>query len=101
MIVAVVQLPSCVHLFVTPQTEAWLALPVPHHLLEEFFLVHGHCIGDAVQPAHHLMPSSPSALDLSQHQGLFSESSDAHRGLELQVQTAGASASVLPVNIQG
>ena len=71
MIVAVVQLPSCVHLFVTPQTEAWLALPVPHHLLEEFFLVHGHCIGDAVQPAHHLMPSSPSALDLVQHQGLF------------------------------
>ena len=71
MIVAVVQLPSCVQLFVTPQTAAWLALPVPHHLLEEFSLVHVHCISDAVQPAHHLMPCSPSALDLFQHQGLL------------------------------
>ena len=89
MIVAVVQLPSCVHLFVTPQTEAWLALPVPHHLLEEFFLVHGHCIGDAVQPAHHLMPSSPSALSLSQKQGLFQSVGCSHQVikiLELQLQ---------------
>ena len=73
---------------------------VPHHL-PEFAHVHVHGISDAIQSLHPLMPSSPSALDLSQHQGLFSESSDAHRGLELQVQTAGASASVLPVNIQG
>ena len=28
-----------------------------------------HCIGDAIQPSHPLMPSSPSALNLSQHQG--------------------------------
>ena len=27
--------------------------------------------GDAIQPSHPLMPSSPSALNLSQHQGLF------------------------------
>ena len=26
---------------------------------------------DAVQPSHPLMPSSPPALSLSQHQGLF------------------------------
>ena len=45
-------------------------LPVPHHLLE-FAQVHVHYIGDAVQPSHPLMPSSPSALNLSQHQGLF------------------------------
>ena len=77
-----------------------LGLPVLHHLLK-LAQIHVHCIGNAIQPSHPLMPSSPSALDLSQHQGLFSESSDAHRGLELQVQTAGASASVLPVNIQG
>ena len=44
-------------------------LPVPHHLLE-FAQVHVHCIGDAVQPSHPLTPSSPSALDLSQRQGL-------------------------------
>ena len=45
-------------------------LPVPHHLLE-FAQVHVHCIGDAIQPSHMLMPFSPSALNLSQHQGLF------------------------------
>ena len=45
-------------------------LPVPYHLLE-FAQVQVHCISDAVQPSHSLMPSFPSALDLSQHQGLF------------------------------
>ena len=45
-------------------------LPVPHHLLE-FAQVHIHCISDAIQPSHPLMPSSPSVLSLSQHQGLF------------------------------
>ena len=45
-------------------------LPVPHHLLA-FAQVHVHCISDNIQPSHPLMPSSPSALSLSQHQGLF------------------------------
>ena len=45
-------------------------LPVPHHL-PEFAQVHVQCIGDAMQPSHTLTPSSPSALHLSQHQGLF------------------------------
>ena len=71
--------------------------PVPHHFLA-FVQVHVHCIGDAVQPSHPLMPSSPSALNLSQHQGLFqwvvSITDDQNTG-------ASASASVLPVNIQG
>ena len=44
--------------------------PVPYHLLE-FVQVHVHCISDAIQPSHPLKPSSPSALNLSQHQGLF------------------------------
>ena len=34
----------------------------PHHLLK-FAQVHVHCIGDAIQPSHPLMPSS-SALSL-------------------------------------
>ena len=38
-------------------------LPVPHHGLE-FAQVHVHCISDAVQPSHHLTPSS-SSLNLS------------------------------------
>ena len=40
--------------------------PVLHHLPE---FVQGHRIGDTVQPSHPLAPSSPSALNLSQHQG--------------------------------
>ena len=45
-------------------------LPVPHHL-PEFAQVHVPCIGDAIQPYQPLTHSSPSALNLSQHQGLF------------------------------
>ena len=45
-------------------------LPVPHHNLE-FAQVDVYWISDATQPSHPLMPSSPSALNLSQHQGLF------------------------------
>ena len=45
-------------------------LPVLHHL-PEFTQVHVLCISDVIQPSHPLKPSSPSALDLSQHQGLF------------------------------
>ena len=45
-------------------------LPIPHQLLESA-QVHVHCICDAIQSFHPLMPSSPSALYLSQHQGLF------------------------------
>ena len=45
-------------------------LPVLHHH-PKFAHVHLHCISDAIQPAHPLTLSSPSALNLSQHQGLF------------------------------
>ena len=47
-------------------------LPAPHHL-PEFSQVHVHCVSDALQPSP-VMPSSPSALSLSQHQGLFQRS---------------------------
>ena len=43
--------------------------PCPHNL-PEFAQVHVHCLDDAIQPSHPLMPSTP-ALSLSQHQGLF------------------------------
>ena len=45
-------------------------LPLPHYLVE-FAQVHVHCISDAIQPSHPLAPSSPSAVNLSLHQGLF------------------------------
>ena len=44
--------------------------PVPHYLLE-FAQTHVHWIDDAIQSSHPLLPSSPPALNLSQHQGLF------------------------------
>ena len=47
-----------------------LGLPVPQHL-PEFAQVHVHCIGDAIQLSHPLMPFSPASLNLSQYQGLF------------------------------
>ena len=48
-------------------------LPVYHHL-PEFTQTHIHRVGDAFQPSHPLSSPSPPALNLSQHQGLFSES---------------------------
>ena len=40
---------------------------VPHHLLE-FAQVHVHWISDPIQPSHLLLPSSPFAYKVSQHQ---------------------------------
>ena len=48
-----------------------------HPVLSE---VHIHCIDDAVQPFHPLMPPFPSVLNLSQHQGLSNELSVHIRG---------------------
>ena len=45
-------------------------LPV-HHQLLEFTQTHAHRVGDAIQPSHPLLSSSPPAPNLSQHQGLF------------------------------
>ena len=62
--------------------------PVPHHLMK-FAQVHIHCIGDAIQPSHPQMPSS-SALNLSQHQGLYRWVGCSHQMtklLELQLQS--------------
>ena len=61
---------SCLTLCDLTESSSKPGLPVPYHLLE-FAQVHVHHIGDAIQQSHPLMPSSPSALDLSQLQGLF------------------------------
>ena len=66
----VVQSPSQGLTLCDPMDSSMPDLPVAHHLLE-FSQVHVHCIGDAIQPSHPLTPSSPSALNLSQYQGLF------------------------------
>ena len=45
-------------------------LPV-HHQLPESTQTHVHRVGDAIQPSHLLLPPSPPAFNLSQHQSLF------------------------------
>ena len=70
--VVLVQLPSCVWLFATPWTTAHQAslpgFPVLHYLPE---LAQTHV--KSVMPSNHLIlsPPSPSAFNLSQHQGLL------------------------------
>ena len=78
---------SCVWLFATPWTAAHQA-PLSFYL-SEFVQVHIHWVGDAIQPFHPLLPSSPPAFNLSQHQGLFQWVGSLHqaaKGLELQLQ---------------
>ena len=41
------------------------------HYLPEFAQTHVHWVSDAIQPSHPLLSPSSSALNLSQHQGLF------------------------------
>ena len=44
-------------------------LPV-NHQLPEFTQTHIHRVSDAIQPSHPLLSPSPTAFNLSQHQGL-------------------------------
>ena len=56
-----------------PMNHSTPGFPV-HHQLPEFTQTHVLQVGDAIQPSHPLSSPSPSALNLSQHQGLFDES---------------------------
>ena len=67
-----------------------------HHQLPELTQTHVHWVGDPIQPSHPLSSPSPSAFDLSQHQGLFQWVSSLHQ----VAKVLGASASVLSMNIQ-
>ena len=74
--------------------------PVPHQL-PEFAQVHVYCTGDAIQPFHLLMPSSP-AVCLLQHQDLFQwVSSPKYWSFIWQNAGVSASSSVFPTSIQG
>ena len=71
-----------------PMNHSTSGLPV-HHQLPEFTQTHVHWVSDAIQPSHPLSSPSPSALNLSQHQGLFTWVSPLHevaKVLELQLQ---------------
>ena len=59
------------------------------HSLPEYVQTHDLWVNDAIQPSHSLLPTSPPALSLSQHHGLFQWVSTSHqvaRVLELQLQ---------------
>ena len=66
----VIQLLSGVLLFVTPKDCSTPGLPVLHYLLK-FVPILVRWVGDAIQPSHPLLSSSPPAFNLSHHQGLF------------------------------
>ena len=65
-----------------------------HHQLLELAQTHVHRVSDAIQPSHPLSSPFPPALNLSQQMSRFFTSG----GQSIAVS---ASASVLPVNIQG
>ena len=91
--VVVVQLLSFVWLFVTPWAAACQAsLSFTVSLAQ----IHVYWVSDAIQPSHPL-PLPSLALNVSQHQGLFQWIDSFLSG----GQSFGASASVLPMNIQG
>ena len=58
-----------------PMNRSMPGLPVSHELLEST-QTHVHWVGDAIQPS--LSSPSPSAFNLSQHQGLFKWVSSSH-----------------------
>ena len=49
------------------------------HYLQEFAQTHVHWVDDTIQPYNPLSPSSPPALNISQHQGLFQWVSSLHQ----------------------
>ena len=71
-------------------------LPV-HHQHPEFTQTHVHWVSDAIHPSHPLSSPSPPTFSLSHHQGLFQWVSSSYQ----ESIGASASASVLPVSIQG
>ena len=80
-----VQSLSHVQLFATPWTTACQAsLSITNSLTQ----THVHWVSDAIQASHPLLPSSPPALSVSQHQGLFKWVSSSHqvaKVLEIQL----------------
>ena len=78
---------SCVWLC-NPMDCSMSDFPVLHYFLE-FTQTRVHWLNNAIQPSRLLSPSSPLALNLSQHQGLFQWLSSLHqmaKVLELQLQ---------------
>ena len=71
-----------------PMNRSTPGLPV-YYQLPESTQTHVHWVGNAIQPSHPLLSTSPPALNFSQHQGLFKLVSSSHQMaevLEFQLQ---------------
>ena len=79
-----------------PMNRNTLGLPV-HHQLPESTQTHVHWVGDAIQPSHPLLSSSPPSPNLSQNQGLFKWDSSSHQVAKV---LSTDSTSFLPMNTQ-
>ena len=86
---------SCLTLS-NPMDWSMPVFPVLHYFLE-FAQTHVHWVGDAIQPSHPLSPPSPPALKSFP----ASESFPMNQLFTSGGQSIGASASVLPIDIQG
>ena len=51
------------------------------HYLPEFAQTHVHWVGDTIWPSYPLLPSSPLALNFSQHQSLFQWVGPSHQSI--------------------
>ena len=69
-----------------------------HHQLLELAQIHVHWVGGAIQPSCPLLSPSPPAFNLSQHLSFLMSWLFASGGQNIGTS---ASASVLPMNIQG
>ena len=70
VVIVAVQLLISFQLFGTSWTAACPSSPVLRYS-PEYAQTHVHHVSDAIQPSHPLLPPSPPALNLSQHQGLL------------------------------
>ena len=88
-----------------PMNHSTSGLP-DHHQLLESTQTHAHWVSDAIQPSHPVLPPSPPAFNLSQHQGLFKWVSSSLTHTQVWVYSSSqsigvsASTSVLPMNTQ-
>ena len=82
----------------TPWTEAFQA-SLSSSMSQSLFKLMSIELMMPIQPSHPLSSPSPLALSLSQHQGVFQWAGSLHQ--VGQSIGASASASVLPMNIQG
>ena len=76
-VIIILQLLSCVWVFMTPWTAACQA-PLSF-TLPELAQIHVHWVCNAIQASRSLSPPSPPALNLSQHQDIFQWVGSSHR----------------------